>query len=146
MTGETTEPPEEMLQCTPTNLSQKLHARTGLTGGVGFPGVWRVKKHPRVFRAPGWVGESYSQHEGLSQGWSRGSLCLIFWGAVRGEPSPVLISFHKEVKRKPRGETQEGERPTLESLEENFGCTAGKDPAATTRASKPGNAAEWPGG
>lgn len=67
-------------------------------------------------------------------------------GRVRGEPPPVLISFHKEVGRKPRGETQEGERQTLESLEENLGCTAGKDSAATTGARKPGNAAQWPGG
>lgn len=137
-----------MLRCTPINLPQRLHARAGRTGRLGSPGVWRVKKQPCVFRVLGWAGDSYSQHEGLGQGWSRGSLCLIFVGGgrVRGEPPPVLISFHKEVGRKPRGETQEGERQTLESLEENLGCTAGKDSAATTGARKPGNAAQWPGG
>lgn len=128
-------------QTSPRNFMQEQDSQVGWVFlGCGGLRNTPVSLQPRAGLA------SYSQHEGLSQGWSRGSLCLIFWGAVRGEPSPVLISFHKEVKRKPRGETQEGERPTLESLEENFGCTAGKDPAATTRASKPGNAAQWPGG
>lgn len=85
MTGETTGPPGEMLQCTPINLPQRLHARAGRTGRLGSPGVWRVKKQPCVFRVLGWAGDSYSQHEGLGQGWSRGSLCLIFVGGGEGQ-------------------------------------------------------------
>lgn len=55
-------------------------------------------------------------------------LCLTFGGRA----SPVLTSFQKELGRKPRGQKMGGERPALESLEENSGCRVGKDPAATT--------------